>query len=798
MNTRIKILFTGLFITAAVFTSCKGDTNTADLLNGKFINALSDTTPPNILTPADGSVTGLSVVLVWTSKAGAANYIIDVATDSSFSNTIAGSPFNVTAPSTTYSLALTVGNRYYWRVRADTTASGQYGQAHFDAMDSSIYVYCPSTVVTCSDIGAIGNKAVPYQTIMGGLAAAVRLGINTVKVASRGGATAYYETLFLRDGVNLAGGYNAATWTQDKINNQSIVASTNTLVVYGQNIFSNTLVEGFDFRNLSTGQTNSIGVDLQFCLNQLTIQNNTISGGTPGKGGSAYAVFTANASPNILYNTINGGSGGGFSMGINHASGTITVSNNIINGGSGTNSYGINISNGAIITNISANTINGGTGTNSYGIYNNSGAITSMFNNTINGGSGGTASYGINNSGSIATLSNNAIYGGGGTSSYGIFMDLMGGGMITTLSNNFINGGTGTSSYGVYNCKTITNAVANVINGGSGTTSYGIYNYSIFALSNNTINGGSGTTSYGIYNLVSINHFSNNIIFSIGKNNTRYAFYEVSTNSSPSEIINNNIFDSGSGGKFYFYADMPAALTTGTTCINAAATTDTTRNCYNLISNVNTASITTGGIATTAQGNINIPNTANQLFVNAPVMYDTTIDGPDANSTYDGTTTTIEVGACDVDLRYGTNGVPVPTQYIEYNNDGIARQITAINCVAATAGPPAVAAASIITFTPALATASEVGVQITLWGANGANMTEDYHLKTATTTATCNALFGGVNMAVLIGGFPSADYDGIARTAVLPPFATAPASNCNTWTANTGAAGWSMGAFERD
>ncbi|MDH4261920.1 MAG: hypothetical protein OEV78_02620 [Spirochaetia bacterium] len=1007
--------------------------------------SLADSTPPNILSPANGSVTGLSVALVWTSKSGATSYTVDVATDAGFTLPITGSPFTVTAPSTTYSLTLATGNRYYWRVRANTTALGQYGSGSFDALDAAIYVYCASGT-TCSDTGAIGHQSAPFQTIMGGAAEAARLGKKTVKVASRGGLSAYAETLILRDGVSLSGGYNAATWIQDKVNNRTAVSSAITYVVYGQNIAMNTVVEGFNFQNISTGQINSYGMKLDNCLNQLTIQDNTINSGT-GTTTSA-AIYNNGSFPNILGNTMNAG-GGGTSYGVYNNIGSITtLSNNTINGGSGTTSYGI--FNNDTITTMSGNAVNGGSGTgNTYGVF-NGGSITTFSNNSITGGSGSTASYGayLPAASSIATLTNNTLNGGSGANSYGVYTasttalvfsnntihggsgsassrgiynaagssialtgniitagsgagisfgvdnaatatlslssgnTFNGGGAttsygvnnpatailsgltnnifngdsattfygiynlanntiptlsnnvfnggsgdfygiynkplsgatnsITTVSNNTFNGGTGTNFYGVYNFSlagvtavigtltfntfnggsqtvnsygisnfnggstittlsnniihvgsgatiygilnsaggigtlsnntitggsgtgtsyglsntggTIATLSNNTINGGSGATAYGISNtgaintmsnntihagsgtnsYGVFnsagsiaTFSNNSINGGSGTNSYGVWNNNTITMFSNNtinggsgaiaygiyilgvpspknnVIFVSGKNNTRFAFYEGNNVTSPANILNNNIFDSGSVGKFYFYADKPGAISTGTTCINAAGGLDTSRNCYSLISDVNNAAVTTGGAATTAQGNVNIDNTAGQLFVNAPLMQDTTKDGVDPNAIYDGATTSIEVGACDLlNARYVLN------EFIEYNDDTIARQITGVNCTATT---------SIISFSPALAAASTAGVQITLWGANGANMIENYRLNAATAN-TCNALFGGLNLGAGI-----TDFDGITRTANitgLPCTMTAPSSTLGQ--------GWSMGAFERD
>lgn len=188
------------------------------------------------------------------------------------------------------------------------------------------------------------------------------------------------------------------------------------------------------------------------------------------------------------------------------------------------------------------------------------------------------------------------------------------------------------------------------------------------------------------------------------------------------------------------------------------------------------AGCTTGvDVASTANtGNVNIDDAGSQLFVNIPKATDLTNDGPDANTTYDGTTTMVEVAACNAHGQY------VVGEYIEYDRDGVARQITAVNCTAS---------ASVITFTPALSAASQRFKSIRLWGTNGSNFTIDARLKAPTTTATCNAVYGGLNLS----SFFTTDYTGSTRTASLPTSGV-----CSGNVTNAGAAGWSLGAYERD
>ena len=120
-------------------------------------------------------------------------------------------------------------------------------------------------------------------------------------------------------------------------------------------------------------------------------------------------------------------------------------------------------------------------------------------------------------------------------------------------------------------------------------------------------------------------------------------------------------------------------------------------------------------------GNVSV----DPLFVNAPLFGDATVAA--------GSTTTVIVR--DVS-RYSLN------QMLEYNNDGVARTISAINTSSRT-----------ITFTPALPAASAAFKMLAGWG-NSSNVTEDFHLQ-----AGSPAIDAGTN-----NGVSQFDLDGQPRT----------------------------------
>ena len=121
-------------------------------------------------------------------------------------------------------------------------------------------------------------------------------------------------------------------------------------------------------------------------------------------------------------------------------------------------------------------------------------------------------------------------------------------------------------------------------------------------------------------------------------------------------------------------------------------------------------------------GNVSV----NPLFVRAPLFTDVTIAA--------GTTTTVAVR--DV-VRY------LVSHKVEYDNDGVVRTITAINI-----------SSKVITFTPALAAASQAFKMLSDWG-NATNMAEDFHLQ-----ETSPVIDAGTTANV----YPE-DLDGLPRVA---------------------------------
>jgi predicted outer membrane repeat protein len=151
-------------------------------------------------------------------------------------------------------------------------------------------------------------------------------------------------------------------------------------------------------------------------------------------------------------------------------------------------------------------------------------------------------------------------------------------------------------------------------------------------------------------------------------------------------IVGNTVTSSGIGGGIHSDRTTPYIYNT---------------NVYNNLKLPSTSSNVQGDY-TDAQvigqnGNVSV----DPLFARAPLFTDATIAA--------GTTTTVAVREVG---RYLVN------HNIEYNNDGVARTVTAINTTT-----------KIITFTPALAAASQAWKMLSDWGAV-TNVSEDFHLQT--------------------------------------------------------------------
>jgi hypothetical protein len=274
---------------------CAGNKATTDeLLDAKDI--LSDKTAPTIISPASGGggrALNQQVTLLWATKIPARYYEVEISSDSAFQSPISGSPFRVTAPTTELVVTLPNPVRYYWRLRTNYNAAGTYSTSYFDAMDSSVYVYCSGSSATCDDTGQAGNKSHPFRTISGALAYARTSTVGDILVARRESNAVYNDTLIVIPGVNLKGGYTSSfdpALRNVSYGNQTIV-SYNGTVLFALNVTKTTLIQGFNL--VASGTTSNIAL-ITGSSNSLTLQENRLET-TVSQPGPSYALLIQNS-----------------------------------------------------------------------------------------------------------------------------------------------------------------------------------------------------------------------------------------------------------------------------------------------------------------------------------------------------------------------------------------------------------------------------------------------------------------------------------------------------------------------
>lgn len=332
-------------------------------------------------------------------------------------------------------------------------------------------------------------------------------------------------------------------------------------------------------------------------------------------------------------------------------------------GGGGTMSYGVFCSNSSPM--IKDNVILGGTAlSGNYAIYAGTNAAPILFRNILIGGS--ASGYGLSSTSGTAIVMQNWLLAGNSSNATGIEDTASSRKPIAAL--NIVHGGSGA-----------TKSVA--LNAGTGN----------FRFFQNTIDTGNAPTAYGVY--VSTLATSNPIVdantfYHSGGGTSVYGVYEASALQSPLNV-RRNLFALENGLKVYFdnfATDLP------TICTTDGKPATTTTSCTG--TNVNTAGGSTSGNKTTAL--------ISDIFYRIPTATLFTLDGPDAGTTYDGTTSRLEMATQAQCNNFNVN------EYFEYFPWG-QRQVTAKDCTAST---------SYVDLTTALTTDYGRFAPVILWGAN--------------------------------------------------------------------------------
>ncbi|MHC1776282.1 MAG: hypothetical protein AB9834_12825 [Lentimicrobium sp.] len=143
-----------------------------------------------------------------------------------------------------------------------------------------------------SDILPGGSMSSPFKTISYALERAVQSGSDNIFVANG----VYNETIDLKNGVNLYGGYDAATWKRNLSATQSIIRGTgniddHSVTIKANNLTDTTILEGFVIYGHSSviAGHNSYAIYINSAGNNFKIAHNVIyaANGAPGNNGES-------------------------------------------------------------------------------------------------------------------------------------------------------------------------------------------------------------------------------------------------------------------------------------------------------------------------------------------------------------------------------------------------------------------------------------------------------------------------------------------------------------------------------
>ncbi len=447
-----------------------------------------DSSPPDYLSPSDGSLfTSQTITLQWTSRLGATEYTVEVATDPTFPAPSIVS--TITTANTVATVIFTDDLTYYWRVKSDVSVppnewSNIAGQPiGFSRLGDTIYVFCPETDTTdCSDVGRVGNRSDPLQSIQRAIATAAAYGITQVKVATRGGGETYIGVIALDGGVDLLGGYDdtfAEEPVRDPVANPTILSGAGifglgSVVILSEGLDAPTLVDGFQVRG-DLGAESTYGVVSAFGTAPLTLARLDVvasdavtasfglrceSSSVVALAGSRFAGGMGWESSGISARsgcsldldgvTATGGDAFTSSYGLAVWQAAVTVNDGVFNGGAAMTSVGL-VGEGASVSVTGATITAGGAADNSYGVWFN--AMDTIDLNDVNaaGSAAGSESIGgYFTFGADIVVQSSSFSGGDGLLSFGLKARDCGTMALTDVSGRALSSTNADISVGVF------------------------------------------------------------------------------------------------------------------------------------------------------------------------------------------------------------------------------------------------------------------------------------------------------------------------------------------------------------
>jgi hypothetical protein len=238
VTTQTQLPGVSYVVDLASLTDLQGNAPEPSSASFRGFGGAPDTTAPQTLLPAENSrvIVGSEhrpIDLIWTARAGASAYTIQVHDSPDFSSQVAS--FVVGRDQVSVQFTPLAPVTYYWRVRADVTLDGVFAESQFSVVEDALHVYCaPGPDCSRAAGPELGDRDFPFRSIARALTTARAERLSMVNVASRGGE-AYAELLVPAGGITLRGGFEADfdEATRDVVANPTMVRVPGTVLYIG-------------------------------------------------------------------------------------------------------------------------------------------------------------------------------------------------------------------------------------------------------------------------------------------------------------------------------------------------------------------------------------------------------------------------------------------------------------------------------------------------------------------------------------------------------------------------------------
>lgn len=252
---RIKVIIATFLLAAC------GNTSRDDILNGRFLSDEAiDRRPVQLLHPADKSISDTEITLTWRLNTGITDYKLYIADNENFTGadiySVKGNTFDFKAESS---------KTHFWKVTTGIENSEPKTRS-FYPLDA---VYVNNSSTASNETGSINE---PFKSINKGIELATQTGNLPVKVAAT--STAYSESIFLSNSINIRGNYDESDWSE--VSDKAQINLTGGHEIFFSGLSDQAEFSHFNITSDNTGQ-NTI-VTIRNCSSSFKFHNNYIWG----------------------------------------------------------------------------------------------------------------------------------------------------------------------------------------------------------------------------------------------------------------------------------------------------------------------------------------------------------------------------------------------------------------------------------------------------------------------------------------------------------------------------------------